>query len=129
MPLTNPIMSSLLYVACTRAKHMLYILVQKDDPKKDHIVKALDGIQRKGTLVIGEHTSDHLYSGTVSYYNPDRLGWITVEDQSIQRNTLMFFPSDVRASGIEDMNVGIRLAFRLNLEGFAMVATDLKKLA
>lgn len=128
MPLTNPIMSSLLYVACTRAKHMLFILVQKDDQKREHLGRALDVVQRKGTMVVGETKSDHLYSGTVSYYNPDRLGWITVEDESLQRSSLMFFPSDLKTAGIEDIIVGSRLAFRVRLEGFAMVAGDLKKL-
>lgn len=129
MPLTNPIMSSLFYVACTRAKHMLYILVQKDDAKKEQLSRALDAVQRKGTMVVGETQSDHLYLGTVSYYNPDRLGWITVEDESTQKNSLMFFPSDLKAAGIEDVVVGSRLAFRVRVEGFAMVAADLKKIS
>ncbi len=31
LPMTNPIMANLLYVSCTRARHMLYLLLQKDD--------------------------------------------------------------------------------------------------
>ena len=33
LALSNPIMSSLLYVAATRAKHMLYFLMKEGDPK------------------------------------------------------------------------------------------------
>ncbi len=129
MPLTNPIMSSLLYVACTRAKHMLYILVQKDDQKRELLSRALDAVQRKGTMVVGETSFENLYVGTVSYYNPDRLGWITIEDESMRSNTLMFFPADLKAAGIDEVVVGSRMGFRLRVEGLAMVAGDLKKLA
>lgn len=129
MPLTNPIMASLLYVACTRAKHMLFIMVQKDDPKKELLEKALDGIVRKGTLVVGEQAFDHVYAGTVNYYNPERLGWITVDDPSLQRNSIMFFPSDVVKAELLGLQVGSRLSFRLKVEGFAAVAVDLKQLS
>ncbi|HYX35297.1 MAG TPA: NERD domain-containing protein [Oligoflexus sp.] len=128
MPLTNPIMASLLYVACTRAKHMLYILLQQDDPKKDVIQKAIDAISKRGSLVIGEASHDHLYAGTVSYFNPERLGWLTVDDASLQRSTIMFFPHDLKVIGKDKIEVGIRLSFRVRLEGFAPIATDLKVL-
>jgi hypothetical protein len=126
MPLSNPIMASLLYVACTRAKHMLYILLQEDDPKKEVIQKAIDAISNKGSLVIGENSHDHVYAGTVSYFNPERLGWLTVEDASLQRSTLMFFPCDLKDIGKDKIEVGTRLTFRVRLEGFAPIATELK---
>ncbi|WP_176737061.1 NERD domain-containing protein [Oligoflexus tunisiensis] len=126
MPLSNPIMASLLYVACTRAKHMLYILLQDDDPKKEAIQKAIDAISNKGSLVIGENSHDHAYAGTVSYFNPERLGWLTVEDPSLQRSTLMFFPCDLKDISKDKIEVGTRLSFRVRLEGFAPIATDLK---
>jgi hypothetical protein len=126
MPLTNPIMASLLYVACTRAKHMLYILLQQDDPKKEVIQKAVDAIANKGSLIIGEASHDHVYAGTVSYFNPERVGWLTVEDATLQRSTLMFFPYDLKEVGKEKIEVGTRLSFRVRLEGFAPIATDLK---
>jgi hypothetical protein len=128
MPLTNPIMASLLYVACTRAKHMLYIFLQKDDAKKDVIQKAIDAISKKGSLIIGEPSHDHVYGGTVSYFNPDRVGWLTVDDTNLQRSTLMFFPSDLKAIGKDQIKVGTRLSFRVRLEGFAPIASDLKVL-
>lgn len=128
MPLSNPIMASLLYVACTRAKHMLYILLQQDDPKKDVIQKAIDAISKKGSLIIGEPSHDHVYAGTVSYFNPERLGWLTVEDASLQRSTMMFFPHDLKTIGKDQIQVGTRLSFRVRLEGFAPIATDLKVL-
>lgn len=126
MPLTNPIMASLLYVACTRAKHMLYILLQDDDAKKEVIQKAIDAISNKGSLIIGEASHDHMYAGTVSYFNPERVGWLTVEDPSLQRSTLMFFPHDLKEIGKDKIEVGTRLSFRVRLEGFAPIATDLK---
>ncbi|MCX6127528.1 MAG: NERD domain-containing protein [Proteobacteria bacterium] len=126
MPLTNPILASLFYVACTRAKHMLYIFLQESDPKREAVQKALDAISRKGSLVIGEPAHDHAYSGTVSYFNPDRLGWLTVDDSSLQRNTLMFFPVDIKASNGAQIAVGSRLSFRVKLEGYAPIATDIK---
>ncbi len=128
MPLTNPIMASLLYVACTRAKHLLYIFLQKDDPKKEVIQKAIDDMSTKGSFVIGDVAQDHVYSGTVSHYNPDRVGWLTVDDTSLQRSTLMFFPNDVASFGKDQIKVGMRLSFRVRLEGFAPIASDLKAL-
>ncbi len=126
MPLTNPIMASLFYVACTRAKHMLYLFLQQDDPKAEAVAKAIDAISRKGALVIGEASHDHVYGGTVSYFNPERVGWITVDDTSLQRSTLMFFPGDLKSVGKERIEVGTRLSFRVRLEGFAPIASDLK---
>ncbi len=128
MPLTNPIMASLLYVACTRAKHMLYLFLQQDDPKREAVAKAIDSISRKGSLVIGEASHDHMYGGTVSYFNPERVGWLTVDDASLQRSSLMFFPTDLKTIGKDQIQVGTRLSFRVRMEGFAPIASDLKVL-
>ncbi len=67
-----------------------------------------------------------MYAGTVCYFNPERLGWLTVEDASLQRSTLMFFPHDLKEIGKDKIEVGTRLSFRVRLEGFAPIATDLK---
>ena len=45
LPAENPIMASLIYVACTRAKHMLYVFVQQDDPKLKAFEDALKAIR------------------------------------------------------------------------------------
>ncbi len=46
LPLSHPLMSSLLYVAATRAKHMLYIFLQKNDEKATALATAIDEINQ-----------------------------------------------------------------------------------
>jgi hypothetical protein len=126
LPLDHPIMSSLVYVACSRAKHMLYILVQERDPKRDVLQKALSSIDSTGTMVLEGSGADYEFVGTVAHYNPDRIGWLKVNDPGFQRNSIMFFPSDVVKSGIVDIKVGKKLRFRPRVEGLATIACDLK---
>jgi hypothetical protein len=38
----------------------------------------------------------------------------------------MFFPYDLKGIGLDKLEVGTRLSFRVRLEGFAPIATDLK---
>lgn|GEM_PF-777987 len=126
LPLDNPIMSSLVYVACTRAKHMLYVFVQKNDPKRALFEGALSRIKCTGSIVLGSDAkSDFEFIGTVTHYSPERVGWLTVEDPAFSHGSVMFFPHDVAKAGIQGVKVGQSLRFRPRVEGQATIATDL----
>ncbi|MDH5324868.1 MAG: NERD domain-containing protein [Gammaproteobacteria bacterium] len=129
LPLDNPIMSSLVYVACTRAKHMLYIMVQKDDPKRAAFETAIKAIKNTGSLVLEGSDANFEFVGSVSHYNPDRIGWLTVNDPAFEKSTIMFFPHDVAAAGLNGIKKGDSLRFRPRVEGHATIATDLKPVA
>ncbi|MBF0441099.1 MAG: NERD domain-containing protein [Oligoflexales bacterium] len=129
MPITNPIMSSLVYVASTRAKHMLYLMVQKDDPKKAAFESSTANIQQTGAILVEGSRADHEYSGFVSFYNPDRFGWIKVSDPSFEKGSVIFFPYDVVKSEISQMKAGMKLKFRPFIEGGMTVAIDLEELS
>ncbi len=126
LPIDNPIMSSLIYVACTRAKHMLYIMVQKDDPKRAAFEAALKDIKNTGGMVLEGSDANFEFAGIVSHYNPDRLGWLTVDDPAFEKSTIMFFPHDVKAAGLDGLKTGDKLRFRPRVEGHSSIATDLK---
>ena len=126
MPIDNPIMSSLVYVACTRAKHMLYIMVQKDDPKRAVFDSALHTIGTTGAMVLEGSDANFEFVGTITHYNPERVGWLSVRDPSFQKSSIMFFPHDVRAAGLDQLKTGMDLRFRPRVEGQTTIATDLK---
>lgn len=128
LPIDNPIMASLIYVACTRAKHMLYIMVQKDDPKRQAFEEALKTIKSTGAMVLEGSDANFEFVGSVSYFNPERVGWLSVDDPSFQKSSIMFFPHDVRAAGLDDIRVGMQLRFRPQVEGETTIATNLKRL-
>ena len=129
LPVSNPIMASLIYVACTRAKHMLYICVRKNDPKRKAIEEALAEVRAKGALVLEGSDKDFEFNGKISHYNPARVGWISVEDAGFQKNSIMFFPFDVEKSGLTGkIKVGKRIKFRPKMEGQVSIACDLKLL-
>lgn len=126
LPADHPIMASLIYVACTRARHMLYIFLQKDDPKLAVFQKALQQVKASGTFIVEGSNADYEFTGKVTHYNPDRVGWIAVDDPSFQRGSIMFFPTDVQKAGLPAMKVGTKVRFRPRVEGFVNIACDLK---
>jgi hypothetical protein len=126
LPLDNPIMASLVYVACTRAKHMLYVMVQKDDPKRAMLEDALKNIRTTGSMVLEGSEANFEFVGTVSHYNPERVGWLEVSDPAVGKNSIMFFPHDARSAGIDNLRTGDCVRFRLHVEGQATIAADLK---
>jgi hypothetical protein len=126
LPLDNPIMASLVYVACTRAKHMLYIMVQKDDPKRAVFESALKAIRSTGGMVLEGSEANFEFVGTVSHYNPDRIGWLEVSDPAFEKSSIMFFPHDVKSAGLDELKSGDSLRFRLHTEGQSTIASDLK---
>lgn len=128
LPIENPIMASLIYVACTRAKHMLYIMVNKNDPKYIAFKNALNMIKTTGAMVLEGSDANFEFVGTVSYYNPERVGWLSVSDPSFQKSSIMFFPNDLVKAGLTKITVGSKLRFRPRVEGETTIAADLKPL-
>lgn len=127
LPLTNPIMSSLFYVAATRAKHMLYIFVKEDDGKAAILKSALEKIGSSiGPLVIESGHKTGEYAGTVVHYNPERVGWLKVSGGDFERSNIMFFPHDVEKAALKDIKVGTSIRFRPKVEGYVTIACDLK---
>ncbi|MFW7381623.1 MAG: NERD domain-containing protein [Oligoflexus sp.] len=128
LPFQNPIMSSLFYVACTRAKHMLYIMVKKGDDKFQVVKEALDRLENTGAMIV-DQVSDFEFSGTVAHYNPDRVGWLKVDDPAFQKGSIMFFPHDIDKAKLKEVKVGMRLQFTTRVEGFVPIACNLKTIA
>ena len=126
LPLSNPIMSSLFYVACTRAKHMLYVFLKEGDAKIDIIKEALSGVDRTGSLVVNKSLSDYEFQGVVTHYNPERVGWLKVDDPTFEKSNIQFFPSDVAKSNLNDIRVGETISFRPKIEGLDTIACELK---
>ena len=126
LPAEHPIMASLIYVACTRAKHMLFIMVHEEDEKRKSFAKALGSLKSAGTLTIEGPLHDFELVGKVTHWNPDRLGWLAVEESGFKQGGVMFFPHDVRQGGISRIKVGDRIRFRPRIEGFMTIASDLK---
>ena len=126
LPADHPIMASLIYVACTRAKHMLYVMIQKDDPKRQVLEAALAAIRAAGTMVLEGSAADYEFVGTVTHYNPHRVGWLSVDDPAFQKASVMFFPHDVVRAGLPTLRAGTRVRFRPRVEGPATIATDLR---
>ncbi len=127
LPLDHPIMASLAYVACTRAKHMLYVMVREDDPKREVFQQALKSVKATGAIVIDNSGSEYEFCGTVIHYNPERLGWIEVDGGSaFDQGNIMFFPHDVKQASIATLRIGARVRFRPRSEGRATIAGDLR---
>jgi hypothetical protein len=126
LPADHPIMASLIYVACTRAKHMLYIMVQEDDDKQKAFAKALTSIKSAGTLTLEGPLHDFELVGKITHWNPERLGWLAVEESGFKQGGVMFFPHDIRNAGLPGVKVGDQLKFRPRIEGFLTIAADLK---
>ena len=108
---------------------MLYICVRKNDSKRKAIEEALAEVRAKGALVLEGSDKDFEFNGKISHYNPARVGWISVEDEGFQKNSIMFFPFDVEKSGLTGkIKVGKRIKFRPKMEGQVSIACDLKLL-
>jgi Nuclease-related domain/UvrD-like helicase C-terminal domain len=126
LPLDNPIMASLMYVAFSRAKHMLYVMVQENDPKRKIFEEALAKLNANGPMVIEASDANFEFCGTVIHYNPDRVGWLKVDDPAFEKSNIMFFPYDVTKSQLNEIRVGARIRFIPRIEGSAMIASELK---
>ena len=125
LSIEHPIMSSLFYVACTRAQHMLYVFTRDGDTKNTACKKALANIKSAGSLVIDSKAALQEFVGTVTWYDPQRVGWLSIAGQNLAKSSIMFFPHDVKKAGIE-IKIGQKLRFTPKNEGYAMVAADLQ---
>lgn len=126
LPSAHPIMASLMYVAFTRAQHMLFVFVKEsDDEKREALQGALKSIGGAGVMVVDRSEEDFVFSGRITHYNPDRMGWLQVDDPSFDTSGIMFFPSDVKAAGMVALKVGHRIKFRPRTEGGVTIACDL----
>ncbi len=128
LPPEHPIMSSLLYVAMTRAKHMLYVLVKEDDAK-DHAMRRMESaVTRGGSMVLSAEERVGQRSGVVVHFNPERAGVISIDSASGagQESVLMFGP-DLRRAGIGSLKRGDKLMFRVRTEGGVAFAVDIKR--
>lgn len=128
LPLNHPLMMSLVYVACTRAKHMLYVLVKEDDSKLEGFRAALARVRATGVMIIDGSGSEQEMTGVVTHYDPERVGFLSVDDRS-RRGNVMFFPHDVNEAAIAGLRVGTRLKFRQRQEGTATIAINLQIIA
>lgn len=126
LPMTHPIMRSLFYVASTRAKHMLFVMVKEGDEKHLKLQEALDQIEEKGEMILDRSIGPYEFDGVVSYYDPNRYGWLKVEDSGFDQSQVLFFPHDLEQAGVKDIKVGQRFRFRPRSEGGMTVATSLK---
>jgi hypothetical protein len=105
---------------------MLYIMVRKDDPKRAVFESALKAVQSTGGMVLEGSDANFEFVGTVSHYNPDRIGWLEVSDPAFGKSSIMFFPHDAESAGLKDLKSGDKLRFRLHIEGRTTIAADLK---
>lgn len=126
LPLSNPIMSSLLYVASTRAKHMLYIMVRKGDAKEQVIRNAIKTIEDTGSMIVSTDSFSNELIGEITYYNPDRFGWLRVQDSTYEQSNVMFFPADIKQSQLDHVGVGSKVKFIPRQDGSLTIAADLK---
>ncbi len=126
LPATHPIMSSLLYIAATRAKHMLYVLLQEGDAKLESLEAALGRVRQTGAVVIEGSHADYEFTGRVVHYNPDRVGWLKVDDPAFEKGSIMFFPQDIQKAKIHGIKLGKKLIFRPKVEGPTTIAMDLR---
>ena len=124
LPITHPLMASLFYVACTRAKHMLYLLGKAGDAKVEAFAQAIEASKGVGSMLID--TSLHDFVGTIIYYDARRIGWLQVLGQNHYKSMIMFFPHDVQQAGISP-TVGKKIRFTPRNAGYVIVATDLKE--
>ena len=128
LPPQHPIMASLMYVAMTRAKHMLYVLVKENDAKDLAISDMQKSVSRGGSLVLNAEERAGERSGKVVHFNPERAGIISLENgsNSSQETVLMFGP-DLRRAGIHALKRNDALVFRVRTEGGISFAVDIRR--
>ncbi len=124
----HPIMSSLIYVALTRAKHMLYVLVKDGDVKADTFERLLKSVRRGASLVLNGEERVGERTGTVIHYNPERAGVISIDvGAEDQPQTVLMFGPDLKRAGLASIKREDRLVFRVRTEGGVSFAVDLRR--
>ena len=128
LPITNPIMVSLFYVACTRARHMLYLFVRKGSEKEAALKKALSQVETQGQMVIDKSILGQQLTGKVLSYSDDRFGWLAVDGEGFDNGRILFLAFDVKQSRLDKIEVGMQLKFTPQIENETLIAADLKKM-
>lgn len=129
MEISNPIMSSMMYVATTRARHVLIVMLREGDSKMDAVSAALKAAAipgSVGSLVIDRSEEVFEAEGVVTFFDPDRMGSLTIDDGERGRRSFMFFPYDLVRAGLGNIRVGMRLLFRPRQIGEVVVASDFR---
>jgi Nuclease-related domain/UvrD-like helicase C-terminal domain/Uncharacterized conserved protein (DUF2075) len=128
LPPQHPIMSSLMYVAMTRAKHMLYVFVKENDAKDEMLTSLHKSAIRGASLVLNSDERAGDCSGTVIHYNPERAGVISLDSGSDQsKDTVLLFGPDLKRAGIFSLKREERLLFRVRHEGGVAFAVDIRR--
>ena len=129
MSLDHPIMASLLYVACTRAKHMLYIFVKEDDEKLKKLEEALNKILYNGSLIVDQFQNNQEIIGTVEFYDSKRFGIIKFNASHNNKNKAIFFPQDLDETWLSQIVLGQQIAFIPKIVGETLVADKMALVA
>lgn len=125
MSLENPIMSSLAYVAATRAKHMLYILSKEDDAKHEKLLAAAQGIRSGGSMILNSDDRPGEFVGRLVHHNPSRLSIIEMmTGEDVGKNVFML-PTDMNRAGIPALTTNSLIRFRLRSEGGVATAVSI----
>lgn len=128
LPPRHPIMSSLIYVAMTRAKHMLYVFVKEGDEKDAALTECYKSVSRGGAMVLSAEERAGERYGRVVHFNPERAGVIDIEgaENEPHQRVLMFGP-DLQRAGIENLKRDDELVFRVRSEGGITFAVDIRR--
>jgi len=128
LPPEHPIMSSLIYVALTRAKHMLYVLVKEGDGKAEALDHMLKSVRRGAVMVLNGEERAGERSGQVIHFNPERAGVISLDvGPGEEPQTVLMFGPDLKRSGLQQVKRDDRLVFRVRTEGGVLFAVDFKR--
>jgi hypothetical protein len=125
MPLSNPIMSSLVYVAFTRARHMLIVLSQRGDDKSDVFQKALSTVKACGTLVVDREDMEGEFRGRVVHVDLMRFCVIDVLSQEGQGGRVLVLSTDLSDEEKKSMTLKREVKFRIRSEAGVSIATDI----
>jgi hypothetical protein len=125
LELEHPLMASLVYVAMTRAKHMLYIFCKEGSAKHKRFMDLIAGIPQQKALVIDPHDGDQEFIGTVVHYNPKRFGYLEVKKEGAGIERIMFFTQDID----QQIRLGDQVRFRAAIEAQVPIAIDLHRVS
>ena len=87
---------------------------------------ALNKISHKGSMLLERSNADYEFEGVVVHYNPDRVGWLRVDDPAFEKRDIMFFPYDVEKADFDEVKIDMKLRFRPRIEGNETIAGDLE---
>ncbi len=127
MSVDNPIMSSLIYVEFTRAKHMLYVLSKAGDEKHERFLSAGRTIQAGGSIILDATERMGEFTGKVMHLNPSRLGVIEMTTGEEVGKNVLILPADLDRSGLTNLARDQEIRFRIKLEGGVATAVSIAR--